>query len=345
MTGGARPRQPPQGVPSPPGESIPPPPSPSPSVPALIGVSHRLTGRDLHLARLLAEHRTLTTGQITAILFAHPGTARNRLRQLREIGFLDRFAHRTPAGRRVTCWVPGLLAARYIALADGLPAPTPRAVRQVQDRTLANPQLDHLLGVNQFFTDLLVHARTHPSTRLARWWSAEHTANAFAGRIHPDGHGLWETEDSAAPPTQAPPPGTADDVVPLAGGFDREGSGTWVATGFWLEHDTGTEPLTRVVAKLGPYQRFQQAGGPTYPVLFRLPTRRREANLHRLIAAHLMPHVAVATSVPGDGAGPAGAVWWPATHVLAPPEQQTTVPDDARVRLQELPAVRRTRVR
>jgi hypothetical protein len=34
-----------------------------------------LTARDLLLARLLSEHRTLTTSQITALLFTHPGTA------------------------------------------------------------------------------------------------------------------------------------------------------------------------------------------------------------------------------------------------------------------------------
>src|SRR5690348_6670900 len=58
------------------------------------------------------------------------------------------------------------------------PAPTPRAVRMAQDRILADPQLDHLLGVNQFFTDPIAHARTHPASRLLRWRSAERTVNA-----------------------------------------------------------------------------------------------------------------------------------------------------------------------
>ena len=97
MTPAGPPRQPPQGDSSLLGETaFPSPRSPAPSgsrtpsaASSLLQLSHRLTPRDLHLAGLLAEHRTLTTAQITAQLFTHPGTARNRLRQLREIGFLD----------------------------------------------------------------------------------------------------------------------------------------------------------------------------------------------------------------------------------------------------------------
>jgi hypothetical protein len=266
--------------------------------------------RDVLLARLLSEHRVLTTAQITALLFSNAGTARNRLRQLRELGFVDRFTHRSPAGNRVTCWVPGLLSARYSALVAGLPAPTPRAVRQLQDRILANPQLDHLLGVNQFFTDLAHHGCTHPGTRLLRWWSAEHTAAAFAGRIHPDGHGVWQSQ---------PPPSEAGDVV-----------GTTV--GFWLEHDRGSEPLGRVLAKLGAYQRLQHAGGPTYPILFRLPNRQREANLQHLLAPHpAVGHLVVATSVHPDD-DPADAVWRVAGTAAggAPPREPL-------VRLADLP--------
>ena len=222
-------RQPLQGVPSQPGEitgvtsaGSELPRSRSASHPSgLLQVSHRLTPRDLRLARLLAEHRTLTTAQIAALLFVHLGTARNRLRQLREIGFLDRFAHRAPDGDRVTCWVPGLLSARYTALAEDRPPPTPRAVRAGQDRIVANPQLDHLLGVNQFFTDLAHHARTHPGAGLLRWWSAERTAATFAGRIHPDGHGLW----------QAGQDGASTDGAENAS----------LVVGFWLEYDTGID--------------------------------------------------------------------------------------------------------
>jgi hypothetical protein len=316
----------------------------------LVAVSHRLTARDLLLARLLADHRALTTAQITALLFSTAGTARNRLRQLREMGFLERFTHRTPGGARVTCWVPGLLSARYVALADGQSAPTPRAVRQVQDRILANPQLDHLLGVNQFFTDLAYHARTHPGSRLTRWWSAERTAAAFAGRIHPDGHGVWQTRAPHPPPhrslagsvqpwdgvpvddSTAKAPGRADDPPD-----ERAVHVACSTVGFWLEHDTGSMPLSRVVAKLGAYQRLQQGGGPTHPILLWLPTTVREANLHRLLAATpaAAGDVRVATAVHRGGARhPAGAVWWVADPT-AP--AVAAAPSPTRIPLQGLP--------
>ena len=53
--------------------------------------------------------------------------------------------------------------------------------------------------------------------------------------------------------------------------------------GFWVEYDTGTEPLHRLVAKIDPYQRYRQIGGADYPVLFVLPNPTRETNLHRLM--------------------------------------------------------------
>jgi hypothetical protein len=308
-----QPRQPPVGDSSSPGE----PPSPTSHEPgvthrALIQVSDHLRPRDLVLARLLADHHVLTSDQITAILFTSATTAVHRLRLLRRIGFLDRFIHRRPGRPPLTCWVPGLLSARYTALAAGQTPPTPRAVRHLQDRTLANPQLDHLLGVNQFFSDLIAHTRTTPDTRLIRWWSTEWVAAAFAGRIHPDGHGLWQTHG---------------DTV-----------------GYWLEHDTGTEPLGRLVAKLGPYARLQHAGGPRYPVLFWLPSRRRETNLHALLRDTPPPgDVIVATGVHDHGNGtPGDAVWLLATasdrHARA---MRTGTPDHGcegdRCRMEDLP--------
>jgi DNA-binding CsgD family transcriptional regulator len=310
MTATGPPRQPPQGDSPLPGETAPPPPrSPAPSRPrpvpsasSLLQLSHRLTPRDLHLAGLLAEHRTLTTAQITAQLFTHPGTARNRLRQLREIGFLDRFTHRTPDGARVTCWVSGLLAARYAALADDRPAPTPRAVRTAQDRILANPQLDHLLGVNQFFTDLITHARTHSGARLTRWWSAERTAATYAGRIHPDGHGLWAT---AAQTPDADDTGDGGDT----GGSD--GRSAAASLGFWVEHDTGSMPVTRLVRKLQAYRALQERGGPCCAVLLWLPSRTREGHVHEALS-RTGDHgdLVVATGVHDRGRGdPAGTSW------------------------------------
>lgn len=243
----------------------------------LLQLSLRLQPRDYTLALLLDEHRVLTTPQIAAVLFASPRTCRNRLDALRRVGFVDRFIPARPGSRPPVHWVAGPLAARYAALARGEPPPTAKALRQRQDAILASPQLEHAVGANQFFVDLLAHARADPGTALLRWWSAARTAAALGRRVRPDGHGVWHEHGTAA--------------------------------GFYLEHDRGTEPIRRLIAKLEPYQRLRRDGGPGYPVLFWLPSTVREANLHARLAGALPTGVPVATAARDTAAYPAEAVW------------------------------------
>jgi len=140
--------------------------------------------------------------------------------------------------------------------------------------------LQHLLGVNGFFTDLMAHARTHRDTDLQRWWSESETARRFVG-VHPDGHGLWRDGDRVV--------------------------------GFFLEYDTGSENLPRLVEKLAAYERLARGGGPTYPVLFCLHSSERERHLHAALG-EVASRCPIATTVRANGAngaldGPAGAVW------------------------------------
>ena len=106
----------------------------------------------------------------------------------------------------------------------------------------------------------------------------------------PDGYGQW-TEHAPAGP---------------------------VTTDFFLEYDTGSENLHRVAAKLAGYRDLAARTGITTPVLFWLPTARREAGLRALLAstpgggpgtrtAGVIPGVPVATTTPGAAAGGAGA--------------------------------------
>jgi hypothetical protein len=249
--------------------------------PFLLALSSRLRPRDYVLALLLDEHRVLTTPQIAAILFQSLRTCRNRLDALRHLGFVDRFTPHLTGTTAPAHWVAGTLAARYAALYHGQRPPSPKLLRERQDAVVASPQLAHLIGVNQFFIDLLVHARATPGATLFRWWSASRTSAAFGRRIRPDGHGVW-----------------SDD-----------GATTW----FWLEHDTGTETLGRLLAKVEAYRRLHRDGGPQLPVLFWLPTAAREANLHMRLATVSRSGVTVATaardSVTNAGLGPSDAVW------------------------------------
>ncbi|GAA4609803.1 hypothetical protein BJY16_007515 [Actinoplanes octamycinicus] len=261
---------------------------------SLLTISHRLRVRDYAIANLLDEHGTLTTDQLARVLFDHRTTCRHRLYTLRRLGFVDRFVRNRPGEPNPACWVPGPLSARYVALARGEAPPSPRALRDRQDRAYASPYLDHLLEVNQFFIDLLVDARHRPEADLVRWWSERTTAATFGRRIHPDGHGIWRDGDAE--------------------------------TGFYLEHDRGTESLTRLTDKLGAYRRLRADGGPDYPVLFTLPSPAREEHLHTRLAAGPSLGVTVATCVTTPGVSAAGPVWWLAGA------------DRRRLRLADLPA-------
>jgi hypothetical protein len=236
-----------------------------------------LTGRDRQLLALLDAHRVLTTGQIHRLLFTALRTCQIRLAALRRLGLLERFRFaRDGGGSQPWHWTLGHAGALLQAAATGRPPPTAHAHADQLLRRSASPTLGHLVTTNEFFVGLAHHARTHPGTRLDRWWSEPQAAARFPG-IHPDGHGLWTR------------------------------NGTTV--GFHLETDHGTEPLTRLLTKLDAYQRLIHAGGPHYPVLFWLPTRQREANLQRALSAH-PPPVLVATAT--HHTHPAGPVWLPA---------------------------------
>ncbi|GIF98770.1 replication-relaxation family protein [Catellatospora citrea] len=216
----------------------------------LTAVTPMLTDRDIAIIELLGEHGVLTSPQITAAFFGSGHTALHRLRLLRIWGVLDKFVRYRPGfGSHPYHWTLGPVGARWLALSHDEPAPSLRSVRERRDRLASSPKLEHLLGTNQFFADLLANSRADGGSHLVRWWSERTTANRFGRRVNPDGHGLWTAQDRLV--------------------------------GFFLEHDTGTESLDRLVAKLDRYRRLRAEGGPGFPVLFWLGSRTREQNLHR----------------------------------------------------------------
>ncbi|NLT55134.1 MAG: hypothetical protein GXX79_11385 [Actinomycetales bacterium] len=291
------------------------------SRPGLIDLTTRLQPRDLVIAHLLADHKVLTTAQLTQVLFTSTSAASNRLYQLRRLGVTDRFLPtptvvatlRCPAAH--TCWVLGLLGARYVALAHEQRPPTAHAVRERQDTIAASAHLAHTLGVNQFGVDLLAHTRTHPEARVDRWWPSTRIAAALGRRVRPDAHGSWRENDRQ--------------------------------TAWMLEYDTGTETLTHLAAKIAGYRRLRGDGGPAWPVLFFLPGRARENNLHHHLATTtptLISPPGTATPSPATDAGvdvvvatttrdrcretePAGPIW------------RLVGPDETPRRLIDLPSV------
>lgn len=105
-----------------------------------------------------------------------------------------------------------------------------------------------------------------------------------------------------------------------------DGHGLWsvgdATVGFFLEADTGTKPLSRVVAKLDRYAQLIRRGGPRYPVLFWLGSHQREEHLHQLLPAR---HGDVPVATATHTREPADAAWLAASGT-------------ARLRLTELPS-------
>jgi hypothetical protein len=144
--------------------------------------------------------------------------------------------------------VLGHAGAELIAATRDQPPPRPSDTARRIRRIATHRTLAHRLGVNQFFTDLAAHARTHPDAALDRWWSEARCAapGAFAAGlispIRPDGHGIY-----------------------------REGNRR---LGFYLEYDTGGEDHRILLAKLDGYNDHVAKGGPRWPILFWAPHAR-----------------------------------------------------------------------
>ncbi|WP_435828487.1 replication-relaxation family protein [Micromonospora purpureochromogenes] len=237
----------------------------------------RLTLRDRELLAWLAEHYVLSTAQITQALFPSQRSARLRLATLHRIDAVHRFVDVTTGDSQhlYTLGPLGMLVHPTTYTDPERPdARPPRSSIERTERIIGSPRLRHLLGTNQFFVDLLAYTRTDPHARLLRWWSEQHATAAYAfAEIRPDGHGIW----TAAGRT----------------------------VGFFLEHDNGTEPLARVLRKLRAYERLAEFG-PRYPVLLRVPHRRREANLLDALAG-VPTAMPVATGLHDEH--PAGPAW------------------------------------
>ncbi|MDG4761382.1 replication-relaxation family protein [Micromonospora sp. WMMD710] len=245
----------------------------------------RLTVRDHQLLRWLAEHYVLSTDQVAAALFPSLRAARLRLAQLHQVEAVSRFVDVTTGSGQYLYTLGPLGAVVHPTQFNDPNHAGARAPRTSIDRTeriIGSRRLAHLLGTNQLFIDLIGYARTDEHARLARWWSEQHTTAAFAAAsyaagsgtgVQPDGHGVWH-----------------------AGGR---------TVGFFLEHDNGTEPLGTVLRKLRGYEQLA-AYGPRYPVLLRVPGRRREQHLLDALAG-VPTAMPVATGLHGEH--PAGPAW------------------------------------
>lgn len=220
-----------------------------------------ITDRDLCLLEWLHDHQTLTLEQVTAALYDSRRAASERLLRLHRLGILDRFRY-TTSGRKTMYSLLGRLGAEVVAAQRGDPTPRAAEVIARQRRIAMSPYLAHLHGVNQFFIDLIAHARHTPDAGMMRWWSERQCAEPLRfgsvsmHRVRADGHGIY------------------------AEGQRR--------IAFFLEYDRDTESVPQLLDKVKRYEQLTAQGGPAWPVLFFLPNRARERQLHQQLGRRLI---------------------------------------------------------
>ena len=251
----------------------------------VLRVQHQLTERDWRLLGWLYDHAVLTSFQVAHALFPSLNYAQRRLTQLTGLGLVERFRpFRLQGGSHPYHYALAHVGAEVVAASRGEDPPRRSASTIRLHRIATSRNLEHRLGINQFFTDLAGHERLHANAKLHHWWP-ERKLQAFS------------------------PPGSTAYVYVWA-----DALGVWSENGhtvaWYLEHDTGTEAVRVLVEKLSGYRELVRRGGPAWPVLFWLHSAKREAHLHRRLA-EARPAVPIATAARDriEGKDPAEAIW------------------------------------
>jgi hypothetical protein len=244
----------------------------------------------------VAENLVLTSDHLTALAFTGRRSAQRRLALLAAAGLLERFRPPQPVGSAPAHYGLGPDGARLLAHpatgGGGDPVGTSsggsRARRGIVLPAVSALRLRHTLGVADIYVALATAPRGDPAVRLQRWWG-ERTCTTWWGRhARPDAYGRWQAPDRAGHPRRVD---------------------------FFLEYDTGSENLARLVAKLDGYQQLAEVTGITTPVLFHLPSPAREAGLHTRLAGRTPPDVPVATTTGMSGL--TGPTWRPVKPTIS----------------------------
>lgn len=253
-------------------------------------IAAHLTSRDRWIARMCAEHRTLTSTQIIHIAFPSRRAANYRLQRLYQWRVLDRFQPYIGRGRAPMFYVLDTAGAHLLAHEDGI---EPRDLGFRAERSIGiahSLRLAHLHGLNSLFTGLVANAFSHDDRAVTAWWSETRCTRHFGDIVRPDGYGRWAEAD-----------------------HDIE---------WFLEWDTGSYQLSRFVAKIPGYLELAATTRIVTPLLAVFATTQREAHARQLLIEHLRGQtrrqdlpIATTTTEELDRAGTASeAVWLPLAH-------------------------------
>jgi hypothetical protein len=185
---------------------------------ALAGMNARLTDRDFALIDALARFGVMTTAQITAVFFPSASAAKIRLLALADLGVLAR-ARQPRSGmlRHTLDWAgQGIHALRTGAK----PSSPTQAAWEVQ-RRLLSPRRAHDESAIDAIAGIHLACKQLGEARITEWLSEAEASHEFTG-LRPDAAFTLTTDDGRSLMA-------------------------------WYEHDTGTETLDRLDAKITAY--------------------------------------------------------------------------------------------
>lgn len=253
-----------------------------------------LGDRDRRILAVLDAYKVLTTNQLAALEFPSVDRAQHRLSILWRRGLVWRWRPTLAwGGSAPHHYALGYAGAKLLAAQRLADPPRPGAWETRLTRLAESPQLRHLLGINQFFCDLVAYAKARERECVGpergfgglTWWLSEAHSREWIGvqwdeMARPDGIGCFE-----------------------AGGR---------MVRFFLEYDTGTESHQRLLDKVQRYERMLTDRFGV--VLFWFHSAARETAFHRTLARFYREDeppfvIASGSRDHGDPHGPAGAVW------------------------------------
>ena len=177
----------------------------------------RLTDRDLEIVRAVWRLNVLTANHLCEMFFDTRGRGLVRLKQLYEMGVLDRFRpYREGGGSEPYHYVLGREGAAVVAAWTG--ANVDQAVRRYRGAfgiALARRAvLARSVAVSGFYAHLVATQRANPRCKLLDWMRPEEVAAWTQGIIRDAWFGEWQEDGRVEHFFLVPDPGgSADDVL------------------------------------------------------------------------------------------------------------------------------------
>jgi hypothetical protein len=237
-------------------------------------IVQHLTDRDFTLIDLLGRHKVLTIDHITDLLFTTTRFARERVTVLVDLDVVTRWRRAVRPGSQSYRHTLGYTGAYLHAAASGEPEPRPAVFNRRTADLIASAKLEHLLGVNGFFSRLTKATRRNAALELTEWKNEAEAGTLTGGLVRPDGAGTLSTAE-----------GTVQ---------------------FWFEHDRGSKTLPRLADQIERYRT--RLPGLNRALLIELTNPAREDHLHDALAG-AQPHFTVATATIDRTNDPTAEVW------------------------------------